>query len=125
MAAKLIKTEAEDKAALKRIDAIFSAKPGTPEGDELELLEHLVEEYESAKYPIDMPDPIDAILFRMDQTGLKAVDLVPYFGSKSKVSEVLHRKRPLSLAMIRAVHEGLGIPAEVLLQKERKALSAA
>jgi HTH-type transcriptional regulator/antitoxin HigA len=123
MNAKLIKTDTDHAEALKRIEAIFSAKPGTPEGDELELLVHLVEEYESTKYPINMPDPIDAILFRMDQRGLKAVDLVPYIGNKSKVSEVLHRKRPLSLTMIRSLHNGLGIPAHVLLQEPGKALS--
>ncbi|MEI8242484.1 MAG: ImmA/IrrE family metallo-endopeptidase [bacterium] len=120
---KLIKNEAEHAEALARIAAVFSAKPGTPEGDELELLVHLVEEYEESKHLIPMPDPVEAIRFRMEQQGLKAADLVPIIGSKSKVSEVLNRKRPLSLSMIRALHNRLGIPAEVLLHESGKALS--
>jgi HTH-type transcriptional regulator / antitoxin HigA len=117
MNVRLIKTKADHEAALKRIDEIFDACPGTVEGEELELLLHLVEEFEAVQYPIAMPDPIDAIKFRMEQQGLKQADLVPYIGSKSKVSEVLNRKRPLSLAMIRKLHDGLGIPADVLVQK--------
>jgi HTH-type transcriptional regulator/antitoxin HigA len=122
MNVRLIKTKADHKAALARIDAIFDAGPGTAEGDELELLLHLVEEFEAARYPIAMPDPIDALRFRMEQQGLKQVDLVPYIGNKSKVSEVLSRKRPLSLAMIRKLHNGLGIPTDVLVQEPGKAL---
>jgi HTH-type transcriptional regulator / antitoxin HigA len=122
MNVRLIKTKSDHKAALARIDAIFHASPGTAEGDELELLLHLVEEFEAAQYPIAMPDPIDALKFRMEQQGLKQADLVAYIGNKSKVSEVLNRKRPLSLAMIRKVHTGLGIPAEVLVQEPGKAL---
>ena len=117
MNVRLIKTKADHEAALKRIDAIFDARPGTAEGDELELLLHLVEEFEDTQYPIAMPDPIDALKFRMEQQGLKQADLVPYIGSKSKVSEVLNHRRPLSLAMIRKLHSELGIPAEVLVQK--------
>lgn len=117
---RLIKTNRDHKAALKRIDEIFDARPGTAEYDELELLLHLVEEFEAAQYPIAMPDPIDAIKFRMEQQGLKQTDLVPYIGNKSKVSEVLNRKRPLSLSMIRKLHKGLGIPAEVLVQEPGK-----
>lgn len=123
MQLKLIKTEAEHAEALARIDAIFSAKPGTPEGDEFELLVHLVENYEEAQCPIPLPDPVEAIRFRMEQQGIKAIDLVPYIGNKSKVSEILNRKRPLSLAMIRALNKGLGIPAEVLLQTPGQTLS--
>ena len=101
MNAKLIKNEADHAAALARIEDIFDALPGTPEGDELELLVHLIDEYEAAHHAIEPPDPIEAIKFRMEQGGLKQADLVPFIGNKSKVSEVLNRKRPLSLAMIR------------------------
>jgi HTH-type transcriptional regulator/antitoxin HigA len=123
MNARLIKTEADHAAALARIDAIFEARPGTPEGDELELLVHLVEEYEAARHPIDPPDPIEAIKFRMEQGGLKQVDLVSMIGNKSKVSEVLSGKRPLSLAMIRRLHKELGIPAHVLIRETGQTLS--
>jgi len=122
MKAKLIKTESDYKAALERIEAIFDARPGTPEGDELELLVTLVEMYEAKAFPIDMPDPLSAIRFRMDQQGLKPVDLVPYIGSRPRVSEVLSGKRPLSLSMIRKLTTGLGIPAEVLLKEPQAEL---
>ena len=124
MSAKIIKNDAEHEAALARIERIFGAAPGTPEGDELELLVHLVEAYEANHHPIEPPDPVEAIKFRMEQEGLKQKALVPFLGSKSKVSEVLNGKRPLSLAMIRALHKGLGIPAHVLIQEPGKALSA-
>jgi HTH-type transcriptional regulator/antitoxin HigA len=88
MKPKVIKTEADHRAALARIEALFDAQPGTPEGDELELLITLVELYEEQAHPIDLPDPIDAIRFRMEQQGLKAKDLVPYIGGASRVSEV-------------------------------------
>lgn len=117
MTPKLIKTEADHEEALARIEEIFDAKPGTPEGDEFELLVTLVEMYEEKAFPIDLPDPVEAIKFRMDQQGLKAKDLVPYIGSAPKVSEVLSGKRSLSLTMIRNLVNGLGIPAEVLLQE--------
>ena len=123
MKAKLIKNDAEHAAALARIEEIFNAKPGTPEGDECELLVHLIEAYEAQHHAIDLPDPIEAIKFRMEQQGLKQPDLLPFIGNKSKVSEVLSRKRPLSLAMIRRLHCGLGIPASVLLQEPGKHLS--
>ena len=114
---KVIKTEAEYEAAMARVDEIFDAKPGTDKGDELELLLLLVEKYEEEAFPIDLPDPISAIRFRMDQQGLKDKDLIPYIGSKSKVSEVLSGQRSLSLTMIRRLVTDLGIPAEVLLQQ--------
>lgn len=117
MTPKLIKTEADHKEALARIEEIFDAKPGTPEGDEFELLVTLVEMYEEKAFPIDLPAPVEALKFRMEQQGLKAKDLVPYIGSAPKVSEVLSGKRSLSLTMIRNLVNGLGIPAEVLLQK--------
>ena len=114
---KVIKTEEEYESALGRIEELMDAEAETPEGDELELLGTLVEVYEEKHYPITLPDPIDAIRFRMEQAGLKQQDLVPYLGSPSKVSEVLSGKRTLSLKMIRALHTGLGIPAEALLQE--------
>ena len=125
MKPKVIKTEAEYKAALACIDKIFDAKPGTVKGDELELLLLLVEKYEETEFPIALPDPIAAIRFRMEQDQLKPKDLVPYLGSKSKVSEVLSGQRPLSLTMIRNLSTGLGIPAEVLLQKPARKLGVA
>jgi HTH-type transcriptional regulator/antitoxin HigA len=117
MQAKIIKTETEYDQALSRISELMDANPDTPEGDELELLVTLVEIYEAREYPIDLPDAVSAIKFRMEQQGLKQKDLVSYIGSKSKVSEVLSGKRPLSLSMIRNLHAGLGIPAEALLQE--------
>lgn len=117
MKAKLIKTEADYEAALARIEEIFDAKPGTPEGDELELLATLVEIYEDKTFPVGLPTPVEAIQFRMKQQGLKPKDLIPYLGSASKVSEVLAGKRSLSLTMIRRLVDGLGIPAEALLQE--------
>jgi len=116
MVNRLIKTETDYEQALSRIEELMDADAGTPEADELELLATLVEMYEDAHYPIDMPNPVDAIRFRMEQAGLKQQDLVPYMGSRSKVSEVLNRKRPLTLSMMRGLHRGLGVPAEVLLQ---------
>lgn len=117
MIPKLIKTEKEYQAVLDRIEDLMDAKSGSPEADELDLLAVLVEFYENEVYPVDLPDPINAIKFRMEQANLSRQDLVPYIGSRSKVSEVLNGKRPLSLRMIRSLHEGLGIPAEVLLHK--------
>lgn len=124
MKPKLIKTECDYKAALARIDEIFDAKPGTREGDELDLLATLVEFYEDKAFPIDPPDAIAAIQFRMEQGNLKAKDLIPYIGSASKVSEVLSRRRTLSLAMIRNLVNELGIPAAALLKKPSDSLSS-
>lgn len=119
MKPKIIKTKAEHKATLARIEAIFDAKPGTPKGDELELLLLLVETYEEKAYPIDLPDPIAALRFRMEQADLKPKDLIPYIGSKSKVSEVLSGRRPLSLTMIRKLVAGLHIPPEIALREAK------
>ncbi len=119
MQPRIIKTEAEYQATLARIEAIFDARPGTPKGDELELLLLLVQTYEDKAYPIDPPDPIAALRFRMEQQGLKPKDLIPYIGSKSKVSEVLSRRRPLSLTMIRKLVTGLHFPAEVALRETK------
>jgi len=115
MKAKVIKTAPEYAAALARIDKLMDAKANTPQGEELELLSLLVHEYEENVFPIDKPDPVTAIRFRMEQQGLKPKDLVPFLGSRSRVSEVLSGRRALSLKMIRSLVSGLGIPAEVLV----------
>lgn len=112
---KPIRTAADHKAALRRINSLMDAQANTPEADELEVLATLVELYEEKHFPMDLPTPVEAIKFRMDQAGLSARDLIPLIGSRSKVSEILSGKRPLTLQMIRALHEQLGIPAEVLL----------
>ena len=114
---RAIRTEEDYEAALARIDEIFDAKSGTPEEEELEELVDLIQLYESKHYPIDPPDPISAIRFRMEQAGLKQRDLVPIIGSRARVSEVLSGKRDITMSMARALHEHLGIPADVLLQK--------
>jgi len=115
---KPIKTEADYDAALEQIALLMDAKAGTPEADELEVLATLVECYETEHYPINLPDPIAAIRFRMEQEGLSQRDLIPYIGSRSKVSEVLSGKRPLTLQMMRSLHQHLDIPADVLLQEQ-------
>ncbi|MBN1834138.1 MAG: ImmA/IrrE family metallo-endopeptidase [Deltaproteobacteria bacterium] len=114
---KLIKTDAEYKEALRDIEALVDLDPplGTEQGDKLELLTFLVSKYEEDRFPINKPDPIEAIRFRMEQVGLSQKDLIPYLGSRSKVSEVLNRKRPLTLNMIKSLNRELGIPAESLL----------
>lgn len=120
MEPKVLKTEADYEAALAYVETLMDASPGSPEEEELEVFALLIDTYEQTHHPISLPDPIEAIKFRMEQQGLLQKDLVPYLGSQSKVSEVLNRKRPLSLTMIRALHDGLGIPAEVLLQEPGK-----
>jgi HTH-type transcriptional regulator / antitoxin HigA len=116
MTPKIIKTEQEYRKALAHVETLMDAEPGTSHESELELWSLLVERYEESHFPIDSPDPVDAIKFRMAQEGLRQKDLEKYFPSKSRVSEVLNHKRPLSLGMIRALHKGLGIPASVLVQ---------
>lgn len=116
MTIKPIKTEADHAAALARLETIFDAQPGTAKGDEAEVLVTLVQLYEQKHFPIDLPSPVAAIRFRMEQQGLKAKDLIPYIGSASKVSEILSGSRRLSLAMIRNLIDGLGLPPQVLLQ---------
>jgi HTH-type transcriptional regulator/antitoxin HigA len=118
-----IRTEADHKAALARIDALMDAAAGTPEADELSVLADLVEAYEAKHFPIELPTPVEAIRFRMEQAGLEPRDLEPYIGSRSKVSEVLSGKQPLTLPMIRALHTHLGIPAEVLVADASSARS--
>lgn len=115
MKIKPIKTEQDYFDALQRIEELWGAKKDTPEGDELDLLTTILESYEIKHYPIAPPDPIDAIKFRMDQMGMTNADMVQYLGSQSRVSEVLNRKRKLTLVMIKALYKGLKIPAEVLL----------
>ena len=113
---KPIRTEADYERALKEIEKLFEAEPDTPEGDRLEVLSTLVEAYEEEHYHIPAPDPIEAIYYFMESRGLSRKDLEPYMGSRARVSEILNKKRPLSLPMIRKLHNGLGIPAEVLIQ---------
>ncbi|MDZ7260671.1 MAG: transcriptional regulator [candidate division KSB1 bacterium] len=111
-----IKSETDYQAALKEIERLFDAAPGTPEGDCLEVWTTLVEAYEEKKYPIPLPDPIEAIKYHIESRGLSPRDLEPYIGSSAIVAEVLSRKRPLSIDMIRRLHAGLGISADVLIQ---------
>jgi HTH-type transcriptional regulator/antitoxin HigA len=110
-----IKTEQDYNTAIKRIEALWGSKKDTPEGDELDLLVTLVEAYEMKHYPIAPPDPIDAIKFRMEQMGMTNSDMVKYLGSQSRVSEVLNRKRKLTLGMVKTLYKELKIPAEILL----------
>ena len=113
---KLIKTEKDYNQALERLEVVFDAKKGTPEGDELELLSILIEQYENTHFPIDLPDPIEAIKFRMEQMGYNQNDLAKIIGLKSRASEILSKKRKLSLEMIRQLHTSLHIPTDVLIQ---------
>ncbi len=121
---KLIKNEKDYEDALSRVEELMDIDPleGSDEAEELELLALLINTYEDKVYPVALPDPIDAIKFRMEQQGLTRKDMVRFFGSKSKVSEVLNRKRGLSLSMIRALHKELSIPAEVLISEPNKEL---
>jgi HTH-type transcriptional regulator/antitoxin HigA len=112
---KPIHTKKDLNAALARIDKLIDAKPGTKEYDELEILSTLVEVYEDKHYPVPPPDPVEAIKFRMDQMGLKQSDIAKYLGGKNRASEILSKKRPLSLRMIRNLHNGLNIPSDSLL----------
>lgn len=111
-----IRNEADYEAALQEIEDIFDASPGSPTGDKLDILVTLVEAYEEKNHPILPPDPIEAILFTMESQGLTRKDLEAYIGSRARVSEVLNRKRPLSLKMIRRLQAGLGISAEILVR---------
>lgn len=113
---KPIKSEHDHRAALARIEQLWDAEPNTPEGDELEVWVTLVTAYEEKEFPIDEPDPIEAIRFRMEQLGLVDKDLVPFLGTRSRVSEILNRKRSLSIKMIRSLHAGLRIPLNCLIQ---------
>lgn len=112
---KPIRTEQDLAAAFARLDEVWGAEFGTPEGDELEVLALLIEKYEDEHHPMPPSDPVEAIKFRMDQQGLTPRDLEPFIGSSGRVSEVLNRKRKLSLGMIKRLHDGLRIPYESLL----------
>ena len=116
MNVKPIKTERDYQQALDRLEVIFDAQKGTPEGDELEILGIVIDEYETRYFPIDLPDPIEAIKFRMEQLGYTQSDLAKVVGLKSRASEILNKKRKLSLDMIRQLHEKLHIPTDVLIQ---------
>jgi HTH-type transcriptional regulator / antitoxin HigA len=122
---RAIRTEADYEAALARIDALMDAEPDTPEGEELDVLTDLVELYEARHEPIGYPSPLAAIRFRMEQAELTPRDLIPFIGSRAKVSEVLSGKRPLTMQMARALHANLGIPADVLLQQPGAELASA
>ena len=113
---KPIRSEADYETALKTIDQLWDAAQGSPEADQLDVLVTLVEAYEEKHYPISPPDPIEAILHYMESQGLSEPDLQTYLGADTPVSEVLNRKRALSLDMIRKLHKGLGIPADILVQ---------
>lgn len=116
MAIKPIKTAADYEAALREVERLWGATYGSPEGDKLDVWVMLIEAYEQKHYPIPPPDPIEAILHHMESRGLSLRDLEPYLGSGVRVSEILNRKRALSLKMIRELHKGLGISADILVQ---------
>ena len=112
-----IKTQRDYRRVLKAIEGLMTAKRNTPEGDRLGLLVTLVEAWERKHYPLDLPDPVEAIKYHMEQNGLKPSDLIPFIGSRNRVYEVLNRRRSLTLKMIWRLHEGLGIPAESLIKR--------
>jgi HTH-type transcriptional regulator/antitoxin HigA len=116
MTVKPIKTKKDYQHALARLETVFDAKKGSAEGDELEVLSILIEKYENDHFPIGLPDPIEAIKFRMEQLGYNQADLAKVVGLKSRASEILNKKRKLSLDMIRQLHDKLKIPTEVLIQ---------
>ena len=117
---KPIRTKRDYEAALKEIERLWGAKAGTPKGDRLDVLATLIEIYETEHYPMDPPDPIEAIKFRMEQQGLTRKDLEEIIGTRTRIAEVLNRKRGLSITMIRRLHERLGISADVLIRPSRK-----
>jgi HTH-type transcriptional regulator / antitoxin HigA len=121
---KPIRTKADYKKALAEVGRLWGAKSGTLEGDRLDVLATLIDVYESEHYPMDQPDPIEAIKFRMEQQGLSRKDLEPIIGTRTRVAEVLNRKRSLSIGMIRRLHDRLGISAEVLIRPSRKEKAA-
>ena len=116
MTLKIIKTEEEYDKAIERLEVTFDAEPGTPEGDEMELLSLLITNYEDEHYPIPDPDPIEAIEFVMEQTNMKPKDLVGILGDKASVSKILNRRRKLTIEMIRKLNEALQIPFDALLK---------
>ena len=116
MEVRPIRSTRDYRRALKEIEGLMGAEPGTPAGDRLDVLTTLVEAWEAKRYPIDPPDPVEAIKYHMEARGLEPKDLVPYIGSRNRVYEVLNRKRSLTLRMVWRLHEGLGIPAESLIK---------
>jgi HTH-type transcriptional regulator/antitoxin HigA len=116
MEIKPIKTESDYRAALEEIEALMTAAPDTPEGEKLDVLTTLVEAYEAKHFPMDLPDPVEAIKFEMERRGLTVKDLEPMIGKSNRVYEILNHKRSLSLEMIRKLHSGLGIPVESLIK---------
>lgn len=117
---KPIRTRRDHEAALKKVERLWGAKSGTRDGDRLDVLATLIDAYEAEHYPMDPPDPIEAIKFRMDQQGLTRRDLEEIIGTRTRIAEVLNRKRGLSVGMIRRLHERLGISAEILIRPSRK-----
>lgn len=113
---KPIRTETDYYTTLKEIESLMMAELDSPEGEKLDVLVTLVESYEAKHFPLDLPDPVEAIKFEMERKGLTAKDLEPMIGKRNRVYEILNRKRPLTLKMIRRLHEGLGIPAESLIK---------
>lgn len=118
---KPIKTDADYRAALKEVESLMTAEPNTPEGEKLDILATLIEAYECKHFPLDLPDPVEAIKFEMEQKGLTIKDLEPMIGKSNRVYEVLNRKRSLTLKMIWKLHQGLGIPAESLIKQPAQA----
>ena len=116
---KPIRNEADYDAALEEVGRLWGAKSGTPDGDRLDVLATLIDAYEAKHHPSDPPDPVEAIRFRMEQQGLTRKDLEPMIGPRNRVADVLNRKRGLSIDMIRQLHDGLGISAEVLIRPSR------
>jgi HTH-type transcriptional regulator / antitoxin HigA len=117
---KRIRTKKDYEAALAEMERLWGARSGTPAGDRLDVLATLIDAYEAVHYPMDPPDPIEAIKFRMEQQGLTRRDLEPLIGTRTRVAEVLNRRRSLSIGMIRRLHQALGISAEVLIQASRR-----
>ena len=115
-----LRTNSDYEAALADVEKLWGAKIGTPQGDRLDVLVTLIEVYEEKHFPIETPDPVEAIKFRMEQQGLTRKDLEAFIGTRTRVAEVLNRKRNLSITMIRRLHIGLGIPADILIKPSRK-----
>jgi HTH-type transcriptional regulator / antitoxin HigA len=121
---KPIRTKADYEKALAEVERLWGAKIGSRDGDRLDVLATLIDAYEAEHYPMDPPDPVDAIKFRMEQQGLSRKDLEPFIGTRTRVAEILNRKRSLSISMIRRLHQHLGISADVLIRPSQKSKAA-